>query len=54
MKKTFKKILTSIKRFFWKFHELIVWYSSRRVLDAINNGATYEEVEKIVKEEVNR
>lgn len=29
----------------------ITWLFSRNVLDAINNGATYEEVEQIVDKE---
>lgn len=47
MKKMFKKIIG------W-FNRQIVWFCNRRVLDAINNGATYEEICKIVEEEVNR
>ena len=35
-----------------KFLEAITWLFSRNVLNAINNGATYEEVEQIVKSEV--
>ena len=35
-----------------KITEAITWLFSRNVLDAINNGATYEEVKKIVKDEV--
>lgn len=31
-----------------------VWLTSKKVLDAINNGATYDEVEGIVKVEVER
>ena len=37
-----------------KIKELITWFMSRDVLNAINNGATYDEVERIVKEEVER
>jgi hypothetical protein len=40
MKKLFKKVI-----------EWITWLFSRNVLDAINNGATYEEVEQIVDKE---
>ena len=43
--KLIKKIINKIK-------EEITWFMSPKVLDAINSGATYEEVEKIVKEEV--
>ena len=45
IKKIVKKIINKIK-------EEITWYTSRKVLDAIDSGATYEEVEKIVEEEV--
>lgn len=37
-----------------KIKELITWFMSRDVLNAINNGATREEVEQIVKAEVER
>ena len=47
MKKLFTKIITKIREWF-------VWLTSKRVLDAINNGATYEEVCNIVKEEMCR
>lgn len=43
-----------MKKFFKKIRELFVWLTSKRVLDAINNGATYENVCNIVKEEVSR
>ena len=45
IKKIINKILNKIK-------EEITWYTSQKVLDAIDSGASYEEVEKIVKEEV--
>lgn len=32
----------------------VVWFTSDKVLDAINAGATYDEVCEIVKEEVER
>lgn len=54
MKKMFKKIASAVKKSIRRFDELIAWYCNRRVLDAVNNGATYEEVCKIVEEEVNR
>ena len=47
MKKMFKKIGRAIKREF-------IWLTSKKVLDAINSGATYEEIEMIVEEEMNR
>jgi hypothetical protein len=40
-----KKVFTWIKK-------QIVWFTSRRVLEAINNCATFEEVEQIVNEEL--
>lgn len=46
------KVIKFIKKIINKIKEEITWYMSPKVLDAINNGATYEEVEKIVKEEV--
>jgi hypothetical protein len=42
------------KKFFRKIKEWFVWFSSKRVLDAINSGATYEEVEEIVEEEMSK
>lgn len=42
------------KKFFRKIKEWFVWLSSKRVLDAINSGATYEEVEEIVEEEMSK
>ena len=41
-----------MKRFLRKIKELFVWITSKRVMVAINNGATYEEVCKIVEEEM--
>mgnify|MGYP003471764616 FL=1 len=43
-----------IKKIINKIKEEITWFMSPKVLDAINNGATYEEVEEIVKQEVYR
>jgi hypothetical protein len=43
-----------MKRFIQKIHELFVWLFSRKVGEAINAGATYEEVEQIVNAEVNK
>ena len=39
-----KKLISQIK-------ELFAWLFSSRVGEAINNGASYEEVEQIVREE---
>lgn len=41
-----------VKKIINKIKEEITWFMSPKVLDAINNGATYEEVEEIVKQEV--
>lgn len=41
-----------IKKIINKIKEEITWFMSPKVLDAINNGDTYSEVEKIVKQEV--
>ncbi len=41
-----------VKKIINKIKEEITWFMSPKVLDAINNGSTYEEVEEIVKEEV--
>lgn len=35
---------------FKKIKEMFIWIFSRKVGEAINNGASYDEVEKIVKE----
>ena len=43
-----------MKKFFKKVKELFVWFTSKRVLDAINNGATDDEVCKIVEEEMSK
>ena len=43
----FKKIFKKIK-YWW------TWLTSKKVQEAINNGAEYEEVEKIVQEEINK
>ena len=40
-----------MKRLWTKIKEWFVWLTSRRVLDAINAGCTYEEVCEVVKEE---
>lgn len=41
-----------IKKIINKIKEEITWFMSPKVLEAINNGATYEEAEEIVKQEV--
>lgn len=41
-----------MKKIFRKIREWFVWFTSKRVLDAINSGATYDEVEEIVAQEV--
>ena len=45
--KLVKKICRWFKREF-------IWLTSQKVLDAINSGASYEEVEAIVEEEMKR
>ena len=37
------------KKIFRKIKEWFVWFSSKRVLEAINGDATYEEVKQIAK-----
>lgn len=39
---------------FKKIKEWWVWLTSKKVLEAINNGATYDEVLGIVRAEVNK
>lgn len=43
-----------MKRLIQKIDEWFTWIFSRKVGAAINAGATYEEVEQIVKAEVNK
>lgn len=43
-----------MKKFIGKIKEWFIWLTSNKVGDAINNGATYEEVCEIVKEEMTR
>ena len=43
-----------MKKLIQKIKELITWFMSKKVLDAINNGATHEEVAQIVEQEVQR
>lgn len=43
-----------MKKLVIKIKEIITWFMSKKVLEAINNGATHEEVEQIVEQEVHR
>ena len=43
-----------MKKFANKIKEWFIWLSSKRVGEAINDGASYEEVCKIVQEEMLR
>ena len=43
-----------MKKIFRKIREWFVWLTSKRVLDAINSNATYDEVCNIVEEEMSR
>lgn len=43
-----------MKKLFRWFEELFVWLTSKRVHDAINGEATYEEVCEIVKQELEK
>lgn len=43
-----------MKKLFKKIKEWWLWLTSRKVQEAINNGADYDEVEKIVEEEMQR
>ena len=43
-----------MKKFFRWLKEWFIWLTSKRVEEAINNGASYEEVCKIVEEEMNK
>ena len=45
------KTKTTLKAVVTKIREEIAWYTSKRVLAAINEGRTYDEVLAIVKEE---
>lgn len=42
------------RKFFRNIKEWWIWLTSRKVEDAINNGASYEEVQAIVKEELKK
>lgn len=43
-----------MKRVFKWFKKQLAWVTSRQVLNAINNGSTYEEVCDIAKEEAKK
>lgn len=43
-----------MKKFIRKIKELFVWFTSKRIGQAINDGATYEEVCKILEEEMRK
>ena len=43
-----------MKKFFRIIKEYWVWITSKKVQEAINNGAEYDEVCKIVEEEMKR
>lgn len=40
-----------MKKTFTKIKEVFIWLFSREVLEAINEGKPYEEVEQIVKKQ---
>lgn len=46
------KFIKFIKKIINKIKEQITWFMSPKVLEAINSGATYEEIDEIVKQEV--
>jgi hypothetical protein len=41
-----------MKKLWQKIKEWFVWLTSNRVMEAINSGATYEEVCEVVKEDM--
>jgi hypothetical protein len=41
-----------MKKLWQKIKEWFVWLTSKRVMEAINSGATYEEVCEVVKEDM--
>lgn len=43
-----------IKKIIKKIEKALVWTCSSKVLDAINSGASYEEVEALVESLVNK
>ncbi len=43
-----------MKKFFRKIKEWWIWITSRRVGQAINDGASWEEVCRIVEEEMSK
>ena len=43
-----------MKKIFRKLKELWIWLTSKKVGQAINDGASYDEVQKIVEEEMKK
>lgn len=43
-----------MKKLFKKIKEWFIWLTSRKVQEAINNGTDYDEVKKIVQEEMQK
>ncbi len=43
-----------LRKIFAKFKELVTWLFSADVREAINRGATYEEVAEVVAKEMER
>lgn len=43
-----------MKKMFKKIKEWWIWITSKKVLDAINDGATYDEVLGIIRVEVKK
>lgn len=41
-------------KLFKKIKEWFIWLTSRKVQEAMNNGMDYDEIEKIVEEEMQR
>ena len=41
-----------MKKLWQKIKEWFVWLTSKRVMEAINSGATYEEICEVVKEDM--
>ena len=41
-------------KLFKKIKEWLIWLTSRKVQEAMNNGMDYDEIEKIVEEEMQR
>ena len=52
LQKKCEKESEKMKKFFSKIKEWFIWLTSKKVGQAINDGASYEEVNKIVEEEL--